>query len=129
MNIVGDADTVQNEVRNTSFDIGWARGDDDKRTFTIVDSSGNVIDISGWTLSMAVNLERNPANTDNEIFQVAGAFVTDGTDGQIAFNPPANSLDNIEAPGEAFYDINRSVPEKKTLLKARVVFEMDVDKS
>lgn len=117
------------QTKTEAFDLCWARGDDDPKTFTIKDSAGMALDISLWTLSMAVNTEKDPADVTNEIFQVAGVFVTDGTDGQISFTPPATSLDAVTAPGSAFYDIQRITPSKKTLVKGRVLFVMDVDKT
>ena len=117
------------QTKNTAFDLCWARGDNDPRVFTIRDSSGAAVDISTWTLSMAVNTEKDPTTTTNEIFSVAGVFVTDGTDGQISFTPPANSLDNVTAGQKAFYDINRLTPSIKTLVKGSVTFIMDVDKT
>ena len=115
--------------KDTAFEICWARGDDDPKTFTIVDGSGAAIDISAWTVSMAVNTDKDPANTTNEIFRVVGVFVTDGTDGKISFTPPAASLDSVTAPGSAFYDIQRITPSKKTLIKSKVSFIMDIDKA
>ena len=117
------------QTKNDAFELCWARGDNDPKTFTIKDSSGAPIDISTWTLSMAVNTEKDPTDTVNEIFSVAGVFVTDGTDGQISFTPPANSLDNVTAGQKAFYDVNRLTPSIKTLVKGPVSFIMDVDKS
>ncbi len=117
------------QTKTEAFDLCWARGDDDPKTFTIKDAAGAVIDISSWTLSMAVNTEKDPSDTVNEIFQVAGAFVTDGTDGQISFTPPATSLDAVTAPGTAFYDVQRITPSKKTLVKGKVLFIMDIDKA
>lgn len=117
------------QTKTEAFDLCWARGDDDPKTFTIKDSAGVALDISLWTLSMAVNLDKDPADVTNEIFQVVGAFVTDGTDGQISFTPPAASLDAVTAPGSAFYDIQRITPSKKTLVKGKVLFIMDVDKT
>lgn len=117
------------QVKNDDYLLCWARGDDDARVFTIKDSSGNPVDISTWTLSMAVNTDQNPTDTVNEIFSVAGTFVTDGTDGQVSFKPPANSLDNVTAGEVAYYDINRLTPSIKTLVKGKVKFIMDVDKS
>ena len=116
------------QTADSTYTICWARGDDDPRDFTLSDANGP-IDISTWTMSMAVNTDKNPTNTTNEIFSVVGTFVTDGTDGQIRFTPPANTLDNVTAPGKAFYDINRLTPSKKTILKGTVEFVMDVDKS
>ena len=60
------------QTKTATFDLCWARGDNDPRTFTIRDSAGVVIDISTWTLSMAVNVDKDPLNTTNEIFSVAG---------------------------------------------------------
>ena len=117
------------QTKTEAFDICWARGDDDPKTFTIKDGAGVVIDISSWTLSMAVNTDKDPATTANEIFNVTGSFVTDGTDGKISFTPPAASLDAVTAPGSAFYDVNRITPSKKTLVKGKVLFIMDVDKT
>ena len=116
------------KTANADFDLCWARGDDDPKVFTLK-QAGSAIDISSQTFNMAVNTDLNPADTSNEIFEVAGTFVTDGTDGKIQFTPPANSLDAVVAPGVAFYDINRITPSKKTLLKGKVEFIMDVDKT
>lgn len=116
------------QTGNTGFDICWARGDEDPKTFTLTDSSGTAIDISSWTLQMAVSSDINPEDTTNQIFSVAGVFVTDGVDGQVTFTPPTGSLDNVSAPGVAYYDISRLTPSKKTLIKGRVVLVMDVGK-
>ena len=121
------------QTKTESFDLCWARGDNDPRTFTIRDSEGVVIDISTWTLSMAVNLDKDPADTVNEIFVVAGVLVDEGSGagvtGKVSFTPPANSLDAVSAPGQAFYDVNRITPSIKTLVKGKVTFIMDVDKT
>lgn len=120
------------QTKTESFDLCWARGDNDPRTFTIKDSSG-VIDISTWTLSMAVNSDKDPVGTANEIFVVAGVLVDDGSGagvtGKVSFTPPANSLDNVTAGEKAFYDVNRLTPSIKTLVKGSVLFIMDVDKT
>ncbi len=117
------------QTKTDAFNLCWARGDNDPVTFTIKDSTGAVIDISSWTLSMAVNTDKDPTDTVNEIFSVAGAFVTDGTDGKISFTPPANSLDTVTTGQRAFYDVNRLTPSIKTLVKGSVQFIMDVDKT
>lgn len=115
-------------VSDSNFDVCWARGDNDPKTFTIRDSSGVAVDISLWTMSMAVNTESDPPDTTTEIFNITGVFVTDGTDGKISFTPPAASLDSVEAPSTAYYDVNRVIPSKKTIIKATVKFIMDIDK-
>lgn len=121
------------QTKQSAFELCWARGDDDPKTFTIKDSAGVVIDISTWTLSMAVNTDRDPAATTNEIFRVAGVLVDEGSGagvtGKVSFTPPAASLDAVTAPSKAFYDIQRITPSKKTLVKGDVSFIMDIDKA
>ena len=116
------------QTKTETFNICWARGDNDPKTFTIKDRAGAVVNISGQTFSMAVNTQKDPTGTTSEIFRVTGAFVTDGTDGQISFTPPALSLDNVTAPSKAFYDVQRLTPTKKTLVKGTVEFVQDIDK-
>ena len=82
---------------------------------------------------MAVNTDKDPSGTVNEIFSVAGVLVDEGSGagvtGKVSFTPPANSLDAVSAPGQAFYDVNRLTPSIKTLVKGKVSFIMDVDKT
>lgn len=115
------------QTKDRDKDICWARGDNDPKVFTI-NLDGVATDISLWTLSMAVNTIQDPPDVTTEIFVIAGVFVTDGTDGLVSFTPPPTSLDAVAAPSRAFYDINRVTPSKKTLIKGRVEFIMDVDK-
>ena len=117
------------QTANEAYDICWARGDDDPKTFTLKDSAGVPIDISLWAMALAVNTELDPPDITTEVFRVAGVFVTDGTNGEISFTPPPTSLDAVEAPSEAYYDLNRLTPSKKTLIKAKVKFVMDIDKA
>ena len=117
------------QTRTEAFDLCWARGDNNPVIFTVKDSAGVVIDISSWTLSMAVNTEKDPTDTVNELLSVAGIFVTDGTDGKISFTPKIDSFDSVTAGQKACYDVNRLTPSVKTLVKGSVLFIMDVDKS
>ena len=121
------------QTKNDTFDLCWARGDNDPRTFTIKTPSGAVIDISTWTLSMAVNTLKDPLDTATEIFVVAGVLVDEGSGagvtGKVSFTPPPTTLDGVGAGDKAFYDVNRITPSIKTLVKGGVLFIMDVDKT
>ncbi len=121
------------QTKTATFDLCWARGDNDPRTFTIKDSAGAVIDISTWTLSMAVNSDKDPLATTNEIFVVSGVLVDEGSGagvtGKVSFTPPPTTLDAVGAGDKAFYDVNRLTPSIKTLVKGSVSFVMDVDKT
>ena len=116
------------QTSNSAFEICWARGDGDPKTFTITEAS-TPVDISGWSLRMAVSTEINPADISAQIFDVEGVFVTDGTDGRVSFTPTPGSLDAVSAPGVAFYDISRISPSKKTLIKGPVTFIQDIGKT
>jgi len=116
------------KIKNKDFELCWGRGDDDAKVFTIRDDKNVALDISTWTLSMAVNTLKDPPDVTTEVFTIGGIFVTDGTDGQVSFTPPSTSLDNVKAPSTAFYGIQRITPTKKTLIKGKVVFVMDIDK-
>lgn len=115
------------QTGNEAFTICWARGDNDARTFTITDGSGNPIDISTWTLQLTVSTERNPDDASEQIFAATGVPVTDGSDGQVSFQPAAGALDSVN-PGTAFYDIARTAPDVKTLIKGKVEFIQDIGK-
>jgi hypothetical protein len=89
-------------------DICWSRGDTAPRAFTI----GGGIDISSSTWRMVVNTDKDP-NTGEPgtvLFDVAGTFVTDGTDGQVQFAPtPATWADGLlEYPARVFYEIEET---------------------
>lgn len=121
------------QTKNSEKDICWARGDTDARVFTIQDSSGNALDISSSTFRMVVNTDRDPtvANPGTELFDVAGTFVTDGTDGQIQFAPtPASWADALTLPTNVFYDIEETNGGGAiaTLIKGRVRIEQDIAK-
>lgn len=116
------------KTSDSTYDICWARGDNDPKTFTISDANGPV-NVSTWTFSFALNTDLNPTDTSNQIFITTPTFLTDGTDGKIVVTPPANSLDAVTAPGQAYYDLNRLTPSKKLLIKGKAVFIMDIDKA
>ena len=117
---------------DSTKDICWARGDTKPRVFTIK-SGGVAIDISGSTFRMAVNTEKDPsaAAPGTVLFTVAGAFVTDGTDGKIQFAPaPATWADALELPLTAFYDIEETdgASAIETLIKGNVQIVQDIAK-
>jgi hypothetical protein len=116
------------QTQNSSFDLEWARGDSDPKLFRIK-SNGEPVDISEWVLRMGLNSDLNPLSGANQIFSVQGEFVTDGTDGEVYFTPPAGSLDNIPAPISLYYDVSRISPSKKTLVKGKANIIMDIEKS
>lgn len=124
------------QTKNTAKDICWARGDTKARVFTIKDSAGAVIDISSSTFRMVVNTLKDPtvATPGTVLFTAVGAFVTDGTDGQIQFAPtPASWADALSVSGlptSVFYDIEETDGGGAidTLIKGKVLVLQDIAK-
>lgn len=107
--------------------ICWARGDTSPRVFTI----GGGIDISTSTFRLVVSTEKNPTGSVGVLFDVAGSFVTDGTDGQVQFSPsPATWADALNLPTKAFYEIEETKAGGaiETLIKGTVEILQDIAK-
>lgn len=115
------------QTKNENALICWARDDADPRVFTIKDDAGAVIDISTWTFTLTVNSEKDPTDVTGQQFTIAGALVTDGTDGKVSFTPAPGDTDIT--PNKYFYDIQRNTPSKKTLIKGQCIILQDITKT
>lgn len=107
--------------------ICYARGDTRPITFQRKEN-GVVFDVSGFTFQFTVNTERDPVNTDNEQFSVAGV-ITDAPNGLYEFRPSAVETDLI--PDRYYYDVQQIDGGGfiHTLVKAPFVIEQDIDKA
>lgn len=115
------------QTKNADVNICWAREDADTKTFTIKDDTGTVIDISTWTFTLSVDINKDPADALTLQFAISGVLTTDGTDGKVGFTPAA--LDTDITPGKYFYDIQRNSPSKKTLIKGVCEIIQDITKT
>lgn len=110
----------------STVDITVKRGDTRRHIFTINDN-GSPVDISAWTLfSLAVNSERNPTDTSNEIGTITGALITDGTDGRVGFTPTG-----LWPVGNYYYDAQAldANGEKITFVEGKYTIEQDRNKA
>lgn len=116
------------QTSNSDKDICWARGDTAPRVFTI----GGGIDISTSTWRMVVSTQKNPTDSADVLFDVAGTFPNGGTDGQVQFSPsPASWADGLASlPTNVFYEIEetKSGGAIETLIKGKVKVEQDISK-
>lgn len=105
-----------------------SRGDTEPMVFTIKDGDGNVIDVSGWSFLFTVDPAPDPTTTANNLFQLTGSFVTDGTDGQVQFEPSAVEMD--QTPDTYFYDLQRTdgAGKIRTLMKGSFIVLPDITK-
>ena len=107
--------------------ICYARGDTAPILFAIT-LSGAIVDITGYTFQFTVNSERNPVDTANEKFSIAGV-ITDAVNGELEFRPSAVNTDLASA--NYYYDVSMvdTGGFKTTVAKASFIIEQDIDKS
>ena len=111
----------------TRIDIERKRGDTRRHVFTIKDNTGAVVDISSWTnFSLAVDPEPDPSDALNNVDNITGSFVTDGTDGKVYFVPTESV-----PPESYFYDAQAddANSEKITFAEGKYKIDQDIDKS
>jgi len=115
-------------VQPVEIDICRKRGDTEPVVITVKDASGTVIDVSGWSFRLAVDPEPDPTGSANNLFLLVGSFVTDGTDGQVTFDPSPAEMD--QTPDTYFYDIERidGAGKVRTIAEGKFIIEQDVTK-
>ena len=86
---------------------------------TVVDDEGIVIDLSSYT-GITIRALSPDARTTLEF---TGAFVVDGTDGQISFTPTSNNTFDRDGTWEGQVQFTAS-----GILVLTVIFEMEVEK-
>ena len=74
-------------------DITRYRGDTFPIVFSILDSSSNPLDISGFTFLLSVDTRKSPDDVSTQLFQLAGAIVGAGSNGIVQFLPTAANTD------------------------------------
>ncbi|MEM7524791.1 MAG: hypothetical protein AAF360_13760 [Pseudomonadota bacterium] len=79
------------------------RGDTFPIIFTLEDNTTSApLDITGYAFRLAADPSQAPADSANNIFEVAGVVPT-GTDGVVQFPLTASQAD--QQPGSYFYDV------------------------
>lgn len=103
------------------------RGDTVPDRVTVKDSTGTVIDISGYTFLLTVNSNKEPTSSAGQLMQITGV-VTDGTHGLVEFSPTSDQAN--QAPGKYFYDIQMTTDTGKiqTIVCGTYVFKQDITK-
>lgn len=104
------------------------RGDTVPFTVTILDSDGNPINITGFTLKLSVNPDESPTDEAGKLFTLTGT-VTDGPNGVVQFEPNATEANQSE--DDYYYDIEQVDGSSKirTLCKGVFQFRQDITKT
>jgi len=110
------------------LDLTRVRGDTFPMVFTIKDSSGAAVNISGFSFKLTVDPEKNPTSADNNLFQLTGT-ITDGPGGEVSFSPTALQAD--QPPNTYFYDIEMvdGASAIRTIAKGKFVVTQDIPKA
>ena len=78
------------------------RGDTYAETITVTDTTGAVIDITGYTFKLTVDPEKAPASAANNLFSITGTILS-AVAGTVEFAPSALQAD--QTPGTYYFDI------------------------
>lgn len=111
-------------------DIEWYRGDSYPLELTIKDAtSGNAIDLTGYTFLFTVNSEAAPLDDTNQLFQLVGVLDADPTTGKVVFTPEIADTATA-AIGGYYYDVQLSydVNSPRTIVKKKFKIVQDITK-
>ena len=107
------------------FDVCRKRGDTFAEVFQLK-VNGAAQDITGDTLLLTVNRDREPADTVNQLFQLTGTHVDDAA-GIFSFSPSA--VQPVD-PGTYYYDVQwDDGVQKRTILQGKWTVEQDITKT
>ena len=91
------------EAEKIMRELRMVRGDSYNIDFLLTDSSGNALDLDGYSATMTVNELAQPDVDDSPVFTCVGTIVPPSTDGRIRFTPTTSDTD-LE-PGTYWYDL------------------------
>lgn len=108
-------------------DIERYRGDTAADEFTIKDSAGNVVDISGFSFKMTVSTLENPPTNSSELYSLTGV-ITDAVNGVVEFVPSVGNAD--QKPATYYYDVQMTTAGAriKTIAKGKYTYLQDISK-
>jgi hypothetical protein len=111
-----------------SLDLCFQRGDTLPWTFTIKDSAGAAVNITGFSFLLTVDPSPEPTTSANNLFQLTGT-ITFPLSGIVQFEMSSVQADQV--PGEYYFDLQMTdgAAKKRTVAKGKFVFEQDITKN
>jgi hypothetical protein len=95
--------------------------------FSIKDSAGAAVNISGFSFLLTVDPDANPTTDTNNLFELTGT-IDDAPNGLVSFAPSAVEAD--QTPETYFYDIQMTDAGSaiRTIAKGKYVVTQDITK-
>jgi hypothetical protein len=106
-------------------DITRYRGDTALVRVEVIDTDSAVVDIAGCTFLLTVDPQQYPTTGDNNVFQISGTIVGDGSTGLVDFAIPGTS-----SPGVYYYDVQMTTAGGKieTIARGKWTILQDITK-
>jgi hypothetical protein len=106
--------------------ISRVRGDTFPFTFTLRDSAGTAVNITGNTFLLTVDTREEPTDASTLVFQATGV-VSVGTDGKVTFT--LTTPQAATTPGDYFYDLQMTSGSAiRTVAKSTYTVIQDITK-
>jgi hypothetical protein len=109
--------------------IKYYRGDVYPKVITFTNkATGLPVDLTGMTVTLTVNTEKDPVDATNQLFQVAGVIAADPKTGVVSFTPAVGDNDMVKA--KYYFDVEATITTvfKKTLMKGYWIITQDINK-
>lgn len=109
-------------------DLSRSRGDTYADEFQIFsETTGAVVDITGYTFTMTLDTLKAPPNTDTNLYSLTGT-ITDAVNGLVEFVP--SLIQANQAPGSYWYDVQMvdDVGRVRTIDSGKYVYVQDITK-
>ncbi len=110
-----------------AIDLCISRGDTTPWTFTILNSAGAAINITGFSFLLTVDPSDEPTSSANNLFQLTGT-ITDAANGVVQFELSAVQAD--QTPSVYFFDLQQTdgAGKLRTIAKGEYEFKQDITK-
>jgi hypothetical protein len=114
--------------RPQECDLTRVRGDTFPIRFQIDDEAGVPIDITSYEFLLTVDPQPDPANADNNLFELTGT-IDDGPAGEFSFAP--STLQADQTPNTYYYDVQMkdTASAIRTIITGKWIVPQDITKS
>lgn len=112
------------------LNICVTRGDSPIIPFKLTNSDGSDLDINGGTFTLTVSTEEDPSDNTNQVFQVTGVIVGDGSTGEFTFQPTTTDTGSLDPDTDYFHDVRMVLTGygDRTIFKGQWQVSQDINK-